>query len=81
MNELKAAKLKRENRTRLLHAQINYYLTMQNYHVEDLAIKLGMSRASLYAKMKDATKFTLDEFCKLCFILQLDDETKLKLVA
>ena len=76
----KAEKIKAE-KTRLLNANIEYYLIMSGYNKEQLACKLGMSLASLYNKMKDIDKFTYKEITILFSLLKLDDETKLKLIA
>lgn len=64
-----------------LKALIAGYLIRSGYTKEDLAIKLGISLASLYNKMKDIDKFTFKEITILFSLLKLDDETKLKLMA
>lgn len=79
--ELKKMQQRKEESTRLLKATIEYFLSYNGYSIEELAVKLGMSKASLYAKMKDIDKFSFLEMRKLCYILELSDDTKLKLIA
>lgn len=71
----------RSEATALICAEIDYYLAAKNYRVKDLALKMLISPASLYNKMNNIENFTYPEFCRLCSILQLDDSTKLKLLA
>lgn len=80
---MKATELKKEkeSRTRLINAEIEYFLNLNGYKKSQLAVKMGMSLASLYAKIKDIDKFTYPEIRQLCRILELDDETRLKLIA
>lgn len=79
--QLKADKKKRENRTTLIRAEIAFYTEKQGCHIEDLANEIGISRASLYNRMKNSDTFSFGEFRKLCSILQLNEETMLNLVA
>lgn len=74
-------KKEKESRTRLINAEIEYFLNLKGYKKSQLAVKMGMSLASLYAKIKDIDKFTYPEIRQLCRILALDDETRLKLIA
>ena len=76
----KAERIK-EEKTKEIRALIAGYLIRSGYTKEDLAIKLGISLASLYNKMKDIDKFTFKEITTLFSLLKLDDETKLKLMA
>ena len=69
------------DKTKELKALIAGYLIRSGYTKEDLAIKLGISLASLYNKMKDIDKFTFKEITILFSLLKVDDETKLKLMA
>lgn len=80
---MKATELKKEkeSRTRLINAEIEYFLNLKGYKKSQLAVKMGMSLSSLYAKIKDIDKFTYPEIRQLCRILELDDETRLKLIA
>ena len=73
--------MSKADKTKLLNANIEYYLIMSGHSKEQLAIKLGISLASLYNKMKDIDKFTFKEITILFSLLKLDDETKLKLMA
>lgn len=75
----KAERIKAE-KTKEIRALIAGYLIRSGYTKEDLAIKLGISLASLYNKMKDIDKFTFKEITILFSLLKLDDETKLKLM-
>lgn len=74
-------KKEKESKTRLINAEIEYFLNLKGYKKSQLAVKMGMSLASLYAKIKDIDKFTYPEIRQLCRILELDDETRLKLIA
>lgn len=74
-------KKEKAQRTRIINAEIEYFLNWRGYTKSDLALKLGMSLASLYAKMKDIDKFTYPEIRRLCAILKLSDEKKLALIA
>lgn len=74
-------KMSKKDKQLLLKAEISSYLIYSGYNKEELALKLGMSRASFYNKMNNIDKFTFKEITKLFNILKLDDETKLKLLA
>lgn len=74
-------KKEKEKKTRMINAEIEYFLKWRGYTKAELATKLGMSLASLYAKIKDIDKFTYPEIRRLCAILDLSDETKLTLIA
>lgn len=73
--------MSKADKTKLIKANIESFLVMKGYSKEQLATKLGISLASLYNKVKDINKFTYPEIIRLFSILELDDETKLKLVA
>lgn len=79
--ELKKEKQKTAELSRLISAEIEYYLKWEGYTKEQLATKLGMSLASLYNKVKNVDKFTYKELRRLCNVLKLSDETKLALIA
>ena len=72
--------MSKADKTKLLKANIEYYLVMSGYSKEQLATKLGISLASYYNKVKDINKFSYPEMVKLFSILKLDDETKLILM-
>lgn len=74
-------KKEKAQRTRIINAEIEYFLNWRGYTKSDLALKLGMSLASLYAKIKDIDKFTYPEIRRLCAVLDLKDEVKLALIA
>jgi hypothetical protein len=63
-----------------LRALINYYLTYNNYTKPELALKVGISPASLYRKLKNPSTFSFWEVQKLFEILQLTEEQKLKVI-
>lgn len=77
----KELKREKEKKTRLINAEIEYFLKWEGYTKAQLATKLGMSLASLYAKIKDIDKFTYPEIRRLCAVLDLTDEVKLALMA
>lgn len=78
---VKELKREKEKKTRLISAEIEYFLKWKGYTKAELATKLGMSLASLYAKIKDIDKFTYPEIRNLCKVLDLTDEVKLQLIA
>lgn len=78
---IKEQKKEKEKKTRLISAEIEYFLKWKGYTKAELATKLGMSLASLYAKIKDIDKFTYPEIRSLCNVLGLTDEVKLALMA
>ena len=78
---VKELKREKEKKTRLISAEIEYFLKWKGYTKAELATKLGMSLASLYAKIKDIDKFTDPEIRSLCNVLGLTDEVKLALMA
>lgn len=77
----KELKKEKEKKTKIINAEIEYFLVWKGYTKEQLAVKMGMSLASLYNKIKDIDKFTYPEFRRLCSILGLSDEKKLALIA
>ena len=78
---VKELKREKEKKTQLINAEIEYFLKWEGYTKAQLATKLGMSLASLYAKIKDIDKFTYPEIRRLCAVLDLSDEVKLALMA
>lgn len=81
MTMITEQKKTKDKRTRIINAEIEYFLNWKGYTKSDLALKLGMSLASLYAKIKDIDKFTYPEIRRLCAVLNLTDEVKLALIA
>ena len=77
----KELKKEKEKKTKIINAEIEYFFVWKGYTKEQLAVKMGMSLASLYNKIKDIDKFTYPEFRRLCSILGLSDEKKLALIA
>lgn len=74
-------KMSKKDKQLLLKAEISSYLIYSGYNKEELALKLGMSRASFYNKVNDLDRFTFREISELFQILKMDDEKKLKLLA
>lgn len=74
-------KMSKKDKQLLLKAEISSYLIYSGYNKEDLALKLGMSRASFYNKVNDLDRFTFREISELFQILKMDDEKKLRLLA
>ena len=73
--------MSKKDKQLLLKAEISSYLIYSGYNKEELALKLGMSRASFYNKVNDLDRFTFREISELFQILKMDDEKKLKLLA
>ena len=69
--------MSKADKTKLLKANIEYYLVMSGYSKEQLATKLGISLASYYNKVKDINKFSYPEMVKLFSILK--NWTKVKI--
>jgi DNA-binding phage protein len=63
-----------------LRGLVSYYLTKHNYSKSQLALKIGISPATLYRKLDNPKTFTFGEFLKLMEILNLTPEQKLKVV-
>lgn len=72
--------MSKAEKTTFLKAEIEYFCTMKGYSIEELAIKLGISRASLYNRMKDMSKFSGGELMALFSILHFDDTKILKIM-
>ena len=47
--------MSKREKTIELKAQVEYWIVKNNYSKRDLALKLGISLASLYNKLKDIT--------------------------
>ena len=63
-----------------LRGLVSYYLAKYNYTKPELALKIGISPATLYRKLDNPKSFTFGEFLKLLEILNLTPEQKLKVV-
>ena len=63
-----------------LRGLVSYYLTKYNYSKPELALKVGISPASLYRKLDNPKTFTFGEIQNLIEILNLTPEQKLKVV-
>lgn len=74
-------KERQESRKAELRAQVAYYLTKSGYSKSEFATLLGMSAASFYNKLNNPDNFKLNEFNLLLEYLNLDANTKLKLIA
>lgn len=57
-----------------LKASVEYYTTLTGTSKDEIAIKLGMSRSSFYAKLNRPNEFTLGQFQKLVRAIKLTPE-------
>ena len=69
-----------DKKTPALQAEISYYLTYNNYTKPQLALKLGLSPASLYRKIKAPATFTFGEIRELFNVLKLTDAQILEVI-
>lgn len=69
-----------DSRSRELRGFVGYYLEKYNYSKSELALKIGISPATLYRKLDNPKTFTFGEFLKLLEILNLTPEQKLLVV-
>lgn len=53
--------MSKDEKNKELKSLIAYYLTKSGYSKKELAIKLGISAASLYNKLKNPDSFTFGE--------------------
>lgn len=65
------SKAERERKNKKLQVLVSGYLIRSGYNKKELAVKLGMSTASLYNKLNDSDKFTFLEIRKLFNIMRL----------
>ena len=65
------SKAERERKNKELQVLVSGYLIRSGYNKKELAVKLGMSTASLYNKLNDSDKFTFLEIRKLFYIMRL----------
>ena len=65
------SKAERERKNKELQVLVSGYLIRSGYNKKELAVKLGMSTASLYNKLNDSDKFTFLEIRKLFNIMRL----------
>ena len=72
--------MSKEEKSKELRAQIEYWLVKENYSKSDLAFKLNISLASLYNKLKNIDKFTYGEITKLIEILMLPQEKRIQIL-
>ena len=72
---------KKAARNNELKCQVACYLIRTGYTKAEFAEMLGMSPASFYNKLKNPDTFKLNEFFLLLDFLNLDTNTKLKLLA
>jgi len=69
-----------DRKTNELRALISYYLAYNNYTKPELALKIGLSSASLYRKLNNPNTFDFGEIRELFNVLKLTDEQILKVV-
>lgn len=65
------SKAERERKNKELQVLVSGYLIRSGYNKKELAVKLGMSTASLYNKLNDSDKFTFSEIRNLFNIMRL----------
>lgn len=65
------SKAERERKNKELLVLVSGYLIRSGYNKKELAVKLGMSTASLYNKLNDSDKFTFSEIRNLFNIMRL----------
>lgn len=65
------SKAERERKNKELRVLVSGYLIRSGYNKKELAVKLGMSTASLYNKLNDSDKFTFLEIRNLFNIMRL----------
>ena len=63
-----------------LRAHVCYYLSYHNYKKSELALKIGISSATFYRKLRNPSSFTFEEIQKLFNILKLTNDQILKVV-
>ena len=71
--------MSRDDKNKELRGQIAYYLETSGYTKKQLALKLGISPASLYNKLNNPDSFTFGEVRKLSEWMGLNED-KLKMV-
>ena len=64
------SKAERERKNKELQVLVRGYLIRSGYNKKELAVKLGMSTASLYNKLNDSDKFTFLEIRNLFSIMR-----------
>lgn len=67
-------------KSKLIKKLISYYLIDRGYIMEDLAKRMEISTSTLYFRISHPDTFKLWELEKMCKIMKLDDETKVKLL-
>ena len=65
------SKADKERKDKELQVFVSGYLIRSGYSKKDLALKLGISTASLYNKLNDSDKFTFLEIRNLFSIMRL----------
>ena len=65
------SKAERERKNKELQVLVSGYLIRREKKKKELAVKLGMSTASLYNKLNDSDKFTFSEIRNLFNIMRL----------
>ena len=78
--ETKRELKKREKKNMVIKGQISYYLEVEGYTKQELASQLGMCLATLYNKLRNPNKFTLEEVRNLKLVLNLSDSQLLAII-
>ena len=64
-----------------LRKEIKIYTIKSGYSIDDIALKLGVSRATLYNRLKCPDTFTIREFDILANVIHLNSNDKLTLLS
>lgn len=65
-----------EEQNCIIRGSIKNLMELRRTKVREVALKAGMKEKTLYAKIRDPSKFTLRELRCLCKALQVPDEEK-----
>lgn len=69
------------NRYKELQSLISAYLILTGQNKEDLAERLGMSRATFYRKYNNPENFKYYEIVSLVRLMDVEDQVKLRLIS
>lgn len=70
-----------ENRNKMFNGIIAKNIETSGISKSQLAVRMNMSRSSLYLKLKDPNKFTLGELRSICDILKIAQNDKAELAS
>ena len=72
--------MSREEKNQELNAKIAYYLVKSGYKKPELAVRLGISTASFYNKLKNPDTFTFKELRNLFSIMKLTEQEIVRII-